>query len=242
MKKELFFILVFFLLISLIQCSHNKNPLGNPKEFEERVAISQGDYFLGGEIKVISDFETFNGYTNWKPSDDTGNRDCDTCPWGNSTASNFRITTNVSDGYFLKFKYFLGPDYQYRFANTGVGDFNIENPADLKLNAIKFDGFTLRLRGSGHKLRIKVFTSGSVQDSATDWDPFGYTIEETPKAWTDFVIRFFELEREGWGESWVTFNQSHITKFEFQASSQITNEQGWYDIDNLQLVENIYER
>ena len=116
----------------------------------------------------------------------------------------------------------MGPDCPWRYVIACYGDnFNLGGLDDLKLDASAYDGILLYIRGSGHKLRVKVWSRssflGKIPDDVGnkkyyDKDSFGYVINSTPQNWTVFIIYFSELQREGPGKHMeISFDKSYIT-------------------------------
>ncbi len=166
---------------------------------------------------LIDDFEDGNYSDNlggtWSAQNDAGDG-------GNSTAS-VSLITNSS--VYIHFTYSLGANYQYRYALVG------DNYSPSK-NFVASSGIKFKIRGSGKKCRVVVATT-----NISDYDSYGYVIESTPGAWTTYSLTWGEFSQEGWGAS-KPFDLSGVSSISFKASSQITGESGWFDIDDISLL------
>ncbi len=180
------------------------------------------DYLAGGEIKTVDDFNTIvSNYTIFDDSTQT--------PPGNSTGSTNILNKGENDNY-LYFSYTLGPDCAWRYA--GVKKIN------LNMDVSKYNGISVDIKGSGNKLRINLNTSG-----VSDYDYHGYIITATSSEWRRYIIPFSEFKRAGFGTGTdQTLDLSNLKEIEFKADSGISDETGWFAIDNLKLVENIATR
>jgi len=241
-----FFIILPVLII--FSCSHITEPLGT----DFITAKDINGVIVWGAIDLV---EQGQYPSKWTVSDDIPNQ-------GNSTNHQVSFAGVPSflyeDGEWgalstnaIRLDYVLGDNaYPYPYVNIGVGDsWNVYDPSrDLFLDASKYAGFSFWLKGNGKKLRVKVCTidnfKGTSADvgngSLYDWDFYGFDIEKTPSEWTRYIIPFTALKREGWSSTPVSLQLDHITRFEFQASSQIKKEQGWFMIYKLELIEGIY--
>ena len=73
------------------------------------------------------------------------------------------------------------------------------------------------------------------QDGCYNYDYYGFEIESTPKEWTRLIVYFSDVE----GDESVEFDQSWIHAIRLKASSVIAGEEGWFEIDDVKVVENI---
>jgi hypothetical protein len=243
--------LAALLVCVLASGCHNRDPLGLP--FEEGGVIENTIFW--GDTPFVQE-ATF--FSKWVINDDVQNggnsRIHTSCISNMGTPSMYAdggwnsLTTNA-----VVLRYQLGDtNYPYPFVNIGVGDtWAIYSASELNLDARDYDGFSFWLVGDGHKLRIKVGTIGNFRGTSSvdvgkpelyDWDFYGITIEKTPLVWTHYLVPFSALAREGWSGTPVELDLSHITKFEFQAASQVKEESGWFGLYKLELVEGIYAK
>ncbi len=176
---------------------------------------------IGGDIYVLDNFT--DGITNYTVFDDSTQN-----PAGNSTGS-FVLKEEEGNKY-LHFEYYLGPDCPWRY--VGVKKVNIN------MDVSAYSGISIKIRGSGSKLRINLNTAG-----VTDWDYHGYVITNTPLNWQLYIIKFSEFKRTGFGTGENQYlDLTQLREIEFKADSGIAGEYGWFDIDDIKFVEKIVSR
>ena len=209
--------LLLIIILFFIQCSHKTDPfgpdIGSSMQEESEILIVNS--------LMIDDFKGNNIGGIWNVQNDSANG-------GNSTIS-FAKKTNIYSGItnrYIWVQYTLGPNYQYRYVFL-QNNFN-------ETNLINYNGLKFLLRGSGNKLRIMI-RSDSVAGS--NYDDFGYVINQTPNNWTEFIIKFSDFNQEGWGTP-MDKNEvlRHLNKIQFKASSMISGESGWFEVDNVSFV------
>ncbi len=179
-------------------------------------------YIVNNKI-IIDDFNDKDfvdkSHGIWKIQNDAGNN-------GNSTCS-FKLVKGISNkGYALHFDYILGDRFKYRYAI-------LDDDFKIPLNCKKYKSISFYLRGSGNKIRIKLWSA-----NIEGWDWHGYTIAHTPEKWTKYSIPFLVFKQEGWGKR-QKLDLSVLKKIDFQTASMKNGEKGWFEIDDITIETNI---
>jgi beta-mannanase len=200
------------------------NPLAIKIAMTDTYFTSVGDPFTKGvlipsQASFIDDFEDGDWIDKlggtWIAVNDSANG-------GNSTAEKSFTNGQGGSTYSAKFKYTLGPNYQYRYAFLTIdyGSFYKDFSSYKSIN--------FWLHGSGHKLRVIIVTT-----NIKDYDYYGYTINATPTTnWKFFKLNLTDFAQEGWGTP-KPFDLAHVKEIQFKAASQISGESGWFRIDNI---------
>ena len=231
---------IIFLLFLLFGCTgHSRDPIGRYMAPPE--PLTSDDVII---VKQLSDFDTSTNLEHWYIETDDVQKNERGEP-GNSIGFIFQVTGYESIG-ALRVNYTLGPSYQYRYVNVGIGDAKYVGVVgkDLMLDVSDYDGIHFWMKGSGNEVRLKIFTKAqylgpypaSVSDTTNsrnyNWDAFGYWYEKTPREWTEYFVLFSSLYQEGWGKK-STFDKSHVTKILFETASMINGETGYFLIDDV---------
>jgi hypothetical protein len=95
-----------------------------------------------------------------------------------------------------------------------------------------YTGISFYLRGSDKQVTV-VLKSQNV----TDYNYYQYTIDTTPGEWRQYVLKFADFSQEAWGTQ-VPMSEtlSTVTDLHFKASSKVDGEEGWFEIDNIDLL------
>lgn len=213
--KKLFFLSVFVFGLSLLFISCNFTHPVTPFELSvgyKNIPESVVNYF------VVDTFEDGDQYDNnggtWLAVNDVTKS-------GNSTAS-MKMTNDSFEGTkAIYFEYTLGSNYDFRFAlltdNYGiVKDFT------------QYSNITFSIKGSGNPVRLMLATT-----TITDAGYYGYNIS-APSTWTTETLWFKFLSQPGWATN-KPLELDHVREIQFQASSQVAGEHGWFIIDNVRL-------
>lgn len=183
---------------------------------------------------AISDFEGILDFYAWDTSSDAVNG-------GNSVGSNVWNAAG-KNGSSLRFQYRLGTAGPAYMSSRKGDNYFLWRSDDLRLDGSAYDGICFWVRGSGSKLRVNVCTMGSYYNNSNsissnyqpnyNWDFWGKEIT-TPAEWTLCFLNFNrDLKRKGFDTRPAPLDLTWITEFEFQASSGIRGEIGWFEIDD----------
>ncbi len=211
MKKTIIIVSIFYLYSCLSPTYYSGKYRDIDKEF----------LFIKSTNEIIIDDFEDGDYVDkcagiWYAINDSVNQGDSECK--------IRMTTGVSNkGRAIKFEYKLGPRFQYRYAM-------LSDIFKFPIDFTKYKSISFYLRGSGHKLRIKLWS-----ENVEGWDWHGFTIPRTPKKWKRYTIPFFVFRQEGWGKP-QKLDLRIIKRIDFQTASMVSGEEGWFEIDNLKLT------
>lgn len=218
----------FFL--GFINCSHKTEPYG-----PDITLTGEESEIIIVRSLLIDDFDGMSGIAgSWSAEDDSAP------PNNGNSLITYLIKTNILSGKtnrYAKVEYTLGPNYVYRYVM-------LQNQF-LERDLSQYNGLRFFLRGSGHQLRI-IIRSDSIMGS--NYDDYGYVLPATPARWTEYIISFSDFQQEGWGTQ-LGFPKIEIdevlkkvNKIQFKASSKISGESGYFEIDDLSFVTFINKR
>ncbi len=217
MKRLYYYMTLFLLLTGCIF----------PEYYSKKYSDIKLDFrYVKNNQIIIDDFEDgdmvdkCNGI--WYAQNDAANK-------GNSWCK-IELVRGVSNkGYSIKFSYKLGDRFKYRYA---ILDDNFKIPLDCS----KYKSISFYLRGSGNKMRVKLWSA-----NVEGWDWHGYTISRTPKEWKKYTIPFAVFKQEGWGKR-QKLDLSLLKKIDFQTASMQSGEEGWFEIDNITITTEVDEK